>query len=146
MAPYKRSRIDSGTLGQERLFAQTDCSAQGEKSAKEDEAENNNHSSESMQEVNLTPLNQLNQRKSIIVDSILDEDYGAVQATSRFEPQVPEAAAEEQPENLFKTPSPSGKNLKFDLSGLDDKQKTIMIPDPAIASATMTHAETTEKV
>ena len=39
-----------------------------------------------MQEVNLTPLNQLNQRKSIIVDSILDEDYGTVPATSQFEP------------------------------------------------------------
>ena len=60
---------------------------------------------------------------------------------------MPDAAAQDQPENLFKTPSPSGKNLKFDLSGLDDKQKTIVIPDPAIASAAaVTHAETTEKV
>ena len=52
VAPYKRSRIESGsTFGQEKLFAQGDNSAQSKKSAKLPPV---------TQEVFLTPLNQAN--------------------------------------------------------------------------------------
>ena len=74
-APYKRSRIESGTtFGQEKLFTQGNTSAKSKKSAKIPSAVT--------QEVFLTPMNQADRRKSI-VDPILDDDFD-IPVTSQF--------------------------------------------------------------
>ena len=66
-APYKRSRVESGTtFGQEKLFTQVNTSAKSKKSAKVQTAE---------KEVFLTPMNQADQRKVSIIDPILDDDF-----------------------------------------------------------------------
>ena len=74
VTPYKRSRLESGTFGQEKLFAQTDTSAKSKKSAKP--TDNDNISGkEQPQEISLTPLIHENPGKQIIVDAILEDDF-----------------------------------------------------------------------
>lgn len=69
MTPYKRSRVESGTFGQEKLFTNNDTSAHSKKSAKPTIQKIKEI------EVHLTPLNQANPIKEV-ADPILDDDFG----------------------------------------------------------------------
>ena len=117
VAPYKRSRIESGTtFGQEKLFNNThaDTSARSKKSAR---------AADSYEGVFLTPLNQAaDQKKEINNDPILDDDFD-IPAPSQFNHEQVEEV-----DPVLKTPSPGVKKQKFDLSELDSKQ--ITFPDP----------------
>lgn len=124
-APYKRSRIESGTtFGQEKLFTQGDTSAKSKKSAKNPPVE---------KEVFLTPMNQADQKKSMI-DPILDDDLD-IPVTSQFNHE------------MLKTPSPVVKKPKFDLSELDEKQQPVIPeppaqkPEPIVAPVACTETE-----
>ena len=71
VTPYKRSRLESGTFGQEKLFAQTDTSAKSKKSAKPTDRDNQQQS----QDISLTPLIHENPSKQIVIDAILDDEF-----------------------------------------------------------------------
>ena len=65
VTPYKRSRVESGTFGQEKLFTNKDTSAHSKKSAKPQ-----------IQKENETMLTPMNHEVKQIVDPILDDDFG----------------------------------------------------------------------
>lgn len=104
--------MDSIPYFKERLFPPAECSAQSKKSAKPVPTARDSNDFE------MTPLNQ-NMRaegRKTHVDPILDDDdEELIPATSQFNHHTG------VDEELFKTPSPSGKKRKFDLSELDEK-------------------------